>query len=79
MVGALVAALAFLSAPITAAILDHAVVGRMWFAEVVCALEFLLVCLAALRSTRRRSDHIGTNGLDRGSDSGTNHTHHAKT
>ena len=49
---ALGAALAFLSAPVVAALLDPDVVGRMWFGELICAIEFVCVCVAALWSTR---------------------------
>ncbi len=56
---ALVASVAFLSAPVVAVFLDPDVVGRMWFGELICAVEFVCVCLAALWSTRDRASGAG--------------------
>ena len=56
---ALAAAVAFLCAPVVAAFLDPGVVGRMWFGELICAVEFVCVCLGALWSTRDCSRHAG--------------------
>ncbi len=47
---ALIAGVAFLSAPITAVVVDPGVVGRMWAAQLVCAVEFCVVCCGALWS-----------------------------
>lgn len=54
LVAALVAACAFLAAPVVTALVDPAVVGRQWCVELVCALEFVAVCVAALRLSRER-------------------------
>ena len=54
LVAALVAALSFLAAPIATAVVDPGVLGRQWAVELVCALEFVAVCVGALRLSRER-------------------------
>ena len=54
LVAALVAAGAFLAAPVATAFVDPGVVGRQWVVEVVCAVEFVAVCVGALRLSRER-------------------------
>ncbi len=52
LVAALVAACAFLAAPLATAVVDPAIMGRQWAVEVVCAVEFAAVCVHALRVSR---------------------------
>ena len=52
LMAATVASLAFLSAPIVSGIADPHVIGRGWAAELVCAIEFFAVCVAALWISR---------------------------
>jgi peptidoglycan/LPS O-acetylase OafA/YrhL len=51
LVAALAAALAFLSAPLIAPVLDNGVIGWMWLGELACAVAFVIVCVASLRSS----------------------------
>ena len=66
LVAALAAALAFLAAPVVAVLLDPDVVGRMWFGELICAVELVCVCVAALWTTR---DRVGGAGMTEPNDS----------